>query len=116
MSPASATTMTSDATLIAEKLSAGDSSALDALVPLVYDELRAIAERKLRYEPAGSTLQATALVHEAYLRLVDQTRITWKGRAHFLGVAATMMRRVLVERARARGRAKRGGGAERVTL
>jgi len=97
-------------------LSRGDRAAIDRLVPLVYNELRAIAAEQLRHERAGHTLQPTALAHEAYLRLVDQSRVDWKNRAHFLGVAAEMVRRVLVDHARARAAAKRGGGAERATL
>jgi RNA polymerase sigma factor (TIGR02999 family) len=94
----------------------GDRAALDALVPVVYSELRRQAARALRREGAGHTLQATALVHEAYLRLVDQRRAEWRNRAQFFGVAAELMRRVLIDHARARHTAKRGGGAAPVTL
>src|SRR5690606_18316107 len=94
----------------------GDAEALDRLVPLVYDELRRIARAQLRRERPDHTLNATALVHEAYFRLVDQTRVQWRGRAHFYGVAALVMRRVLVNYAEARRAAKRGGGAEVVPL
>jgi RNA polymerase sigma factor (TIGR02999 family) len=87
----------------------GDRSALDRMMPLVYDELRLIAGRFLRREHSNPTLQSTALVHEAYLRLVDQTRSDWEGRAHFLGVAATIIRNILVDHARSRKAAKRGG-------
>jgi len=87
----------------------GDAAAFDEVVPLVYDELRALAERYMRRERGEHTLQSTALVHEAYLRLVDYDRIDWKGRAHFLGVAATVIRNILVDHARRVGRAKRGG-------
>jgi RNA polymerase sigma factor (TIGR02999 family) len=93
----------------------GDASALDRLIPLVYDQLHALAQRHLRGERADHTLQTTALIHEAYLRLVG-TDVAWKGRAHFLAVAAQTMRRILVDHARARGRDKRGGGAVRVGL
>ena len=86
------------------------------LMPLVYDELRRLAGGYLRRENAGHTLQATALVHEAYEKLVDQTRVDWQGRAHFLAVAAQAMRRVLIDHARRRGRDKRGGGQQRITL
>ncbi len=89
---------------------AGDPAAIERLMPLVYAELRAIAGRHMRREPAGLTLQATAVVHEAYLRLVDQTRAEWKNRGHFYAVASQAMRRVLVDHARARRAAKRGGG------
>jgi len=85
-------------------------------MPLVYAELRRLASGYLRRENPAHTLQTTALVHEAYLRLVDQTRTDWKDRAHFMGVAAQLMRRVLVDHARTRLAAKRGGGALRVGL
>lgn len=95
---------------------AGDDEALGRLTPLVYQELRRVARHCLRAERAGHSLQATALVHEAYLRLVDTQRVNWKDRAHFLAMAATAMRRVLVEHARARRRHKRGGDPIRVPL
>jgi RNA polymerase sigma factor (TIGR02999 family) len=85
-------------------------------MPLVYDELRRLARERLRRERADHTLQATALVHEAYLRLVDQTRVSWRSRAHFFGVAAQQMRRILVDYARAHIAAKRGGLGRRVSL
>jgi RNA polymerase sigma-70 factor, ECF subfamily len=94
----------------------GDEEALAALMPLVYEELRRLAHRHLGRERAGHTLQTTALVHEAYLRLVDQKETRWRNRAHFIAVASQMMRRILVDYARARGYAKRGGGARRVSL
>jgi RNA polymerase sigma-70 factor (ECF subfamily) len=86
------------------------------LLPLVYDELRRLARGYLRRERAGHSLDATALVHEAYLRLVDQSRVAWRGRRHFLAVGAQMMRRLLVDHARRRGSVKRGGEWERVSL
>ena len=86
------------------------------LFPRVYKELRRLAASYLRQESAGQTLQATALVHEAYLRLVNQTRVAWRGRTHFFAVAATAMRRILCDHARARLREKRGGDRERVTF
>ncbi len=95
---------------------AGDRVAVERILPLVYDELRAQAERFLTRERAGHTLQPTALVHEAYLRLTEQTRVRWKSRVHFLAVAATMMRRTLVNHAKARLRQKRGGGGLRLGL
>ncbi len=95
---------------------AGDQEALQTLLRLVYAELRRQARRALSHEAAGHTLQPTALVHEAYLRLVDQRRAHWEGRTQFFGVAAQLMRRILVDHARARRRAKRGGGAVSVTL
>jgi RNA polymerase sigma factor (TIGR02999 family) len=96
--------------------SQGDGSALDRLVPLVYEELHRLARRYMRQERPDHTLQATSLVNEAYLRLIDVNRVEWRDRAHFLAVAAQMMRRVLVESARNRQRQKRGGGAVRVSL
>jgi RNA polymerase sigma factor (TIGR02999 family) len=95
---------------------AGDSDALNSLLPLVYGELRTLAQRHLVRERGSHTLQRTALVHEAFLRMVDQTRVDWKCRSQFLSLASQMMRRVLVDHARRRGSAKRGGGAQRVSL
>jgi len=93
----------------------GDAAALDRLTPLVYDELRRLARRHMRNERAGNnTLQTTALVNEAYLRLVDAKRVGWQDRVHFFAVSAQMMRRILVDAARARGSAKRGGQVKRV--
>jgi len=94
----------------------GDTRARDELLPLVYDELRRVARGYLRRERRGHTLQPTALVHEAYLRLIGRGRIPWQNRAHFYGVAAQMMRRVLVDHARGRAAAKRPDEALRVTL
>lgn len=94
----------------------GDSTALDQLMPIVYDELRAIAARYLRRERQDHTLQPTALVNEAYLRLIDQKQVEWQNRAHFMGVAAKMMRWILVDHARTHNRVKRGSGAQRVSL
>ena len=96
--------------------SAGDTAAGDALLDAVYDELHRQASRAMRREPADATLQTTGLVHEAYLRLVDQRRVEWRNRAHFFGVAAGMMRRILIDHARARLADKRGGGRAHVTL
>lgn len=96
--------------------SRGDTEAADRLMPLVYDELRQLARSYLRRERPDHTLQATGLVHEAYLRLVDQTKTGWKNRAHFLGVAAQVMRRILVDHARRHRAEKRGGGWERLPL
>jgi RNA polymerase sigma factor (TIGR02999 family) len=96
--------------------SQGDGSALDRLVPLVYEELHRLARRYMRQERPDHTLQATSLVNEAYLRLIDVNRVEWRDRAHFLAVAAQMMRRILVEFARNRQRQKRGGGALHVSL
>ena len=96
--------------------SRGEREALDALLPLVYDELHRIAERYFRRESAGHTLQPTALVNEAYVRLIDQRRVSWQNRAHFFGVAASLMRRILVDHARKRHAQKRGGGQPGITL
>jgi RNA polymerase sigma factor (TIGR02999 family) len=109
----------SSATVLLLNWTAGDVGADAAraeLLPLVYDELRRIARIYLRRERSHHTLQPTALVHEAYLRLIDQHSVDWRNRTQFLGLAATMMRRVLVNYARDRSAAKRGGAAERVSL
>jgi RNA polymerase sigma factor (TIGR02999 family) len=95
---------------------AGDASALASMFPLVYEELRRLAHRQLGNEPEGHTLSTTALVHEAYIRLIDQTRIQWNGRAHFMAIAATAMRRILIDRARSHRSEKRGGTLRRVPL
>src|ERR1700733_7141562 len=105
-----------DVTRLLAEWQAGDQSALDRLMPLVYNELRRIAARYLHSERSGHTLQTTALVHEAYLRLVDETHIQWHGRAHFFGVAATLIRNILVDHARTQKAAKRGGGAQKLSL
>jgi RNA polymerase sigma-70 factor (ECF subfamily) len=94
----------------------GDKQGLDGMLPVVYGELHRLASRYLSREAPGHTLQPTALVHEAYLRLVDQRRVDWRNRAQFLGVAASMMRRILVNHARDRAARKRGGSQERVSL
>jgi len=94
----------------------GDRAVLDALLPLVYDELRVIARGYLRNERADHTLQPTGLVHEAYLRLINQQRVDWRNRAQFFGLAANMMRRILVNHAESRGAQKRGGGINKVPL
>ena len=105
-----------DLTESLEALVRGSDSAVDRLLPAMYDELRSLAEGLLLGERPGHTLSATALVHEAYLRLVGQDRARWKGRAHFLAVAAQVSRRVLVDHARRRLREKRGGALHRLTL
>jgi RNA polymerase sigma factor (TIGR02999 family) len=92
----------------------GDAAALNQLTPLVYDELRRLARRYMRNERAGNTLQTTALVNEAYLRLVDAKNMGWQDRVHFFAVSAQIMRRILVDAARARASAKRGGQVKRV--
>jgi RNA polymerase sigma factor (TIGR02999 family) len=93
----------------------GNKHAMEELLPLVYDELRRLARSYLNRERPGHTLQSTALVHEAYMRLVDQN-VSWQSRAHFFGIAAQMMRRILVDHARTKNAAKRGDGAYKVTL
>ena len=95
---------------------AGDEAALAALLPLVYEELRSLARRHLRHERGSHTLQRTALVHEAFLRIVDQKQVDWESRTQFYGIASQMMRRVLVDHARRRSAAKRGDGAPHVDL
>ncbi len=97
-------------------MSDGDDAAAAQLIPIVYVELRRLARHYLQRERADHTLQATALVHEAYIQLVDQSRVTWQGRAHFFGVAAQLMRRILLKHARAHQTAKRGGGLQKIYL
>jgi RNA polymerase sigma factor (TIGR02999 family) len=107
----------SEVTRILSAIEDGDRSAAAQLLPLVYDELRKLARQKLAQENPGQTLQATALVHEAYLRLVDVARAQhWRSRGHFFGAAAQAMRRILVEAARRKKRHKRGGGLRRAEL
>jgi RNA polymerase sigma factor (TIGR02999 family) len=94
----------------------GDKEALDQLMPIVYEELRRQAARYLRKERPGHTLETTALIHEAYVRLVDQRHVQWQNRAHFFGIAAQLMRRILVDHARTKKRVKRGGSDIKVSL
>lgn len=105
-----------DVTALLISWGSGERSAADRLIPAVYAELHRQAARALRREGNEHTLQATALVHEAYLRLVDQRRVEWRNRAQFFGIAAEVMRRVLVDHARARLASKRGGGMQRLSL
>ena len=106
-----------DVTHILSAIEQGDPRAVEQLLPLVYDELRKLAAARLAEEKPGQTLQATALVHEAYLRLVDCEKIQrWDSRGHFFAAAAEAMRRILVDRARAKRRAKRGGGRKRIDV
>ncbi len=105
-----------DVTGLLIDLSKGDRSAIEALLPLVYAELRRLASSYMRREREGHTLGATGLVHEAYLRLVDQNRVEWRDRAHFFGVSANLMRQILVDHARSRQAGKRGGGVEKVAF
>jgi RNA polymerase sigma-70 factor, ECF subfamily len=109
-----------DATNMLSRISRSDASEREVtaamLMPLVYDELRALAASFMRLEPPDHTLQPTALVHEAYLRLIDQTGVDWQGRAHFFAIAARMIRRVLIDHSRQRKSARRGGDASRTML
>jgi len=105
-----------NATALLQAWSQGDKAAFELLVPLVHEELRRLARRHIRRERPGHTLQATALVNEAYLRLIDLNRMEWQNRAHFFGMAARIMRRILVDSARARRNLKRGGGVLTVSL
>ncbi len=98
------------------EISNGDREAVDLLLPVIYDELRKLAANYLRRERPDHTLQPTALVHEAYLRLVDQTRVTWQNRAHFFGIAAQIMRRLLVDHARRHNAEKRGQDFQKLSL
>ena len=107
---------TENITQLLIQLTNGNSAVVDALLPLIYDELRSLATNYLRRERPDHTLQPTALVHEAYLRMVDQTQVNWQNRAHFFGVAAQMMRRILVDHARARNAEKRGQDYQKVSL
>lgn len=106
----------SEITDLLHHLGAGDRSVVDRLFAALYKELHGLAEQKFHREPPGSTLQPTALVHEVYMKLVDQKNVDWQGRAHFLAVAAQAMRRILIDHARQRHAAKRGGGEKRITL
>jgi RNA polymerase sigma factor (TIGR02999 family) len=106
----------SEITLILERAEQGDPKAAEELLPLVYDELRKLAAFKMAHEPAGHTLQPTALVHEAWLRMVAVENPSWENRAHFFAAAAEAMRRVLIDRARRKQAARHGGGWRRVEL
>jgi RNA polymerase sigma-70 factor, ECF subfamily len=107
---------TKDVTLLLQKMSDGNQDVVSELVPLLYDELRRLASHYLRRERGDHTLQATALVHEAYMRLVDQREVRWKNRSHFFGVASQVMRRILLDYARSHKAAKRGGLADKLSL
>lgn len=110
------TSSPSEVTKLLLQWAAGDDAALERLLPVIYGELRRIASAQLRRERPDHTLAPTALVHELYMRLVDQRRATWQHRAHFFGIAAQLMRRILVDHARERRAGKRGGSATRVSL
>jgi RNA polymerase sigma factor (TIGR02999 family) len=105
-----------DVTQLLKDWSGGDEAAADRLMPLVHEELRRLAHQYMRREKPGHTLQTSALVNEAYVRLVDQSKIQWESRAHFFGIAARLMRQILVDQARRKNFAKRGGCAIRVSL
>ena len=105
-----------DVTRILNAIEQGDGQAVDELLPLVYDELRCLADRKLSQEQSGQTLQATALVHEAYIRLVEAESRNWDNRRHFFAAAAEAMRRILIEKARKKRSLKRGGDKRRIAL
>ena len=105
-----------DVTRILNAIEQGDAKAADELLPLVYEELRRLATHKMSHEPPGQTLQATALVHEAYIRLVGSHDQNWSGRTHFFAAAAEAMRRILIDNARRKQRLKRGGARQRVDL
>ncbi len=105
-----------EVTRLLEAIERGNAGAANELLPLVYDQLKRDAQRRMAAERSDHTLQATALVHEAYLRLVGDRRIPWRNRAHFYAAAAEAMRRILLDHAKARGREKRGGGRKRVPL
>jgi RNA polymerase sigma factor (TIGR02999 family) len=106
----------SDVTLLLDAISRGESRASEDLLPLIYDELRRLATARMAEEAAGQTLQPTALVHEAWLRLVNEGGRTWKNRAHFFRAAAQAMRRILVDRARQKMSIKRGSGGEKIAI
>ena len=105
-----------DVTRLLGEASRGQRDALDRLYPLVYDELKRLAQSRLEHERPDHTLQATALVHEAYIKMIDQTRVEWQNRSHFFAIAAQAIRRILVDYARHRGRQKRGGGAKKLSI
>jgi len=107
---------TKDVTLLLQRMEGGDNEAANQLVPLLYQELRRMAGAYLRHERPNHTLQATALVNEAYLKLVDQKSVQWQNRSHFFGVASQLMRRILVDYARGHQAAKRGGGEGKLSL
>ena len=110
------TILMNDVTLIIQAVAAGEASATDDLLPVIYNDLKRLASSKLASEQVGHTLQPTALVHEAYMRLVGSSSDTWENRAHFFGAASEAMRRILIDHARRKQRKKRGGDAQRVYL
>jgi len=116
MDPPPPSRLQGDVTALLSALSAGENTARERLLPIVYDELRAIAGARMAGERGDHTLDATALVHEAYLRLIDTERVQWEDRSHFFRIASRAMRRVLVDHARSRNALKRGGDRHRITL
>jgi RNA polymerase sigma factor (TIGR02999 family) len=110
------TASSNEVTELLQAWGTGDKQALDKLFPIVYKELHRLAAAYMRKESPGHTLQTSALVNEAYLKLVDQKNVRWQNRAHFFGIAAQLMRRILVDHARSRTRMKRGAGAQRLSL
>jgi RNA polymerase sigma factor (TIGR02999 family) len=108
--------MEADVTQLLEEMTGGDRGAIDRLFPAVYEQLRSMARRELRQERPDHTLNATALVHEAYMKMVQLERISWQGRAHFYGAAAQAMRRILISYARMKKAEKRGSGADHVSI
>jgi RNA polymerase sigma factor (TIGR02999 family) len=106
----------SDVTLVLEAVSRGEKQASEELLPMVYEELRQIAAMRMARESAGQTLQPTALVHEAWVRLIESGSRTWENRAHFFGAASEAMRRILIERARRKARLRHGGGQQRMDI
>lgn len=116
MANSSADNSATDVTRLLVDWGHGDQSALDSLLPLIYNELRRVADSYLRRDRPGHTLQATALVNEAFLRLIDHTQINWQNRAHFFGAAANLMRQILIQHARATHAAKRGGQRQKLYL
>ena len=109
-------TSSNEVTQLLQAWGDGNTEALDKLLPIVYDELHRLAASYMRKENPGHTLQTSALVHEAYIKLVDQKDVRWQNRAHFFGIAAQLMRRILVDHARSRSRMKRGAGAQKLSL
>lgn len=116
MANSSADNSATDVTRLLLDWGHGDQSALDSLLPLIYNELRRVADGYLRRDRPGHTLQATALVNEAFLRLIDQNQINWQNRTHFFGAAANLMRQILIQHARANHAAKRGGERQKLYL
>lgn len=116
MSPRKGPRHSGEVTRLLHQARGGNREALDELLPLVYDELKQLAQHKLSFERVGHTLNATALVHEAYFKLVDQTQVEWQSRSHFFAIASQAMRRILIDYAKMRNAGRRGGGAPHVSI